>query len=72
MGGDTDPAKVKITEGDVTRVAQPYSKPDGSSGGLQSNGNWGGQKHSRLKVKHRGFEMVVGPPRPANGSGRRS
>lgn len=49
MGGDTDPAKVKISEGDIARVAQLYPKADGSSHTMQQSDKWKSQKGSRLR-----------------------
>jgi len=63
MGGDTDPAKVKITVEDVARVAQLYPKQGDSGDATEGDGGWVSQKNTKLKVRHRGFEMVVDGPR---------
>lgn len=49
MSGDADPAKVKLSEGDIARVAQLYPKADGSSRAMQQSNNWKPQKGSKLR-----------------------
>lgn len=64
QGGSADARQVKITEGDVARVAQLYPKPDGSSSDAMKLDKWGTARGKRLRVKVRGLEKVVEAPRP--------
>jgi len=64
MGGDKDPTKATISEGDVARVAQLYPLPDDGSANLQKANVWG-PVNLRVKIRD-DFEMVVGPPRAAD------
>jgi hypothetical protein len=64
QGGSEDPRQVRITEGDVARVAQLYPKTDGSSSDAMKLDKWGTARGKRLKVKVRGSEMVIEAPRP--------
>jgi hypothetical protein len=63
QGGSADATQVKITEGDVARVAQLYPKTDGSSYDAMRFDKWGTAKGERLKVRVRGLETVVEAPR---------
>jgi hypothetical protein len=62
QGGSADARQVKITEGDVARVAQLYPKTDGSSYEAMMLGKWGTAKGKRFRVKVRGLETVVEAP----------
>jgi len=64
QGGSADARQVRISEGDVARVAQLYPKTDGSSYDTMMLGKWGTAKGKRLRVKVRGLETVVEAPRP--------
>lgn len=64
QGGSEDLRQVRITEGDVARVAQLYPKTDGSSSNAMKLDKWRTAKGERLRVKVRGLETVVEAPRP--------
>lgn len=63
QGGSKDPSQVKITEGDVARVAQLYPKADGSSYEAMKLGKWGTASGKRIRVKGREVDVVVEAPR---------
>jgi hypothetical protein len=63
QGGSPDARQVKITEGDVARVAQLYPMIVGSSYETMKLDKWGTAKARRIRVKGRGVGMVVEAPR---------
>lgn len=65
QGGSKDAGEVKISEGDVARVAQLYPKIDGSSYEAMKLGKWGTATGKRIRVKGRGVDVVVEAPRPS-------
>lgn len=51
MGGDADPAKVKISEGDVARVTALYHKDGESSFVKHQDSRWGSQRRPKLRAR---------------------
>lgn len=63
MGGSSDPSKSRVSSGDVARIAMLYDAHTEACTAAMNGTNWG-----PVRVKMRGFEAVVQPPRGRNES----
>lgn len=63
MGGSSDPSKSRISAGDVARIAMLYGAHTEACTAAMNGTSWG-----PVRVRMRGFEAVVQPPRGGNES----
>ena len=64
QGGSEDARQVRISEGDVARVAQLYPKTDGSGDEAMKLDKCGESRRMWLRLMVRGLETTVEAPRP--------